>query len=659
MSMYCDVAFNLPLSQVFTYACGDEIPEIGMRVEAPFRGRMLMGFVVGTRLPKPRGTFQIKSISKIVDSQPVFSIKLLALAEWTAFQYVCSVGEVLALMVPGGRREKDAEGSWLSYDSMEYEISSLSAEQETALADIRAESHSFHYVYGITGSGKTAVFLKYAKEIFEAGKGIIYLVPEIALTHQVLQAFKAEFGEKTVAEHIAILHSGLTPSVRLKEWMRVLRGDARLVIGVRSAVFAPVPDLGLVVIDEEHENTYKAGSTPRYHARQVAMHRVQEEGGKLLMGSATPSVEAWYAMQTGKLPSSRLHTRPAGGELPKVDIVSMQGETGAFSQELVEGISKTRGKGNQTILFLNRRGFAYSFRCNSCGFEYKCKRCSVSLTYHKQRNVLICHYCGLAARPVGTCPECGSLDAGYVGFGTEMIEEEITRLFPGYTIQRVDTDTVKKKKKLEELLRDFKEGKTDILLGTQMVAKGLNVKGVSLVGIVLADTSLMLPDFRAAERTFALIVQVGGRAGRYASGGRVLIQTFRPKHEAIVLAAQMKIDEFYEQEIAMRQELGFPPFTRLIRLVFRGKEKQQTFKASALFAEEFRKAMEDQNEPGAETLGPAECPIAIIANNHRYQIIFRGRNFAPLHNAVKSVLWNFKTPAGVYIEIDVDPVSLL
>ncbi|RPJ07088.1 MAG: primosomal protein N' [Spirochaetaceae bacterium] len=659
MSKYCELSFNLPLQQAFTYACPDCVPEVGMRVEASFRGRELEGFVTGISDIKPAGNFRIKPITRIVDREPVFTEKQVALAAWTASMYLCSPGEVLSLMVPGGRREKDAEGSWLSYDTDEYRITQLSDEQMAALAAIKNNSNPFHYVYGITGSGKTAVFLRYAKEVFEQGKGVIYLVPEISLTHQVLQAFRTEFGEDIAARHIAVLHSGLSPSVRLAEWRRVLKGDARLVIGVRSAVFAPVPSLGLIVIDEEHENTYKAGATPRYHARQVAMHRVQDEGAKLLMGSATPSVEAWHSMETGKLAHSKLKTRPAGGILPKVTVINMAGETGPFSKQLLQAIQKAKSAGKQSILFLNRRGFSYSYRCNSCGFEHKCSHCSVSLTYHKQRNILVCHYCGLAARPVSSCPKCGSLDTGYLGFGTELVEEEISRLFPDYSIQRVDTDTVKKKKLLEETIRGFKEGKTDILLGTQMVAKGLNVRGVSLVGIVLADTSLMLPDFRAAERTFSLIVQVGGRAGRYAAGGEVMIQTFRPEHEAIRLASQMRIEEFYAGEMEMRKELGFPPFTRLIRLVFRGRDKTKVHKTSALFSQNVRKQLEERNEAGAEVLGPAECPIGVIARNHRFQIIFRSASFGPLVSSVKTALWAFKAPLGVYIEVDVDPMNLM
>jgi primosomal protein N' (replication factor Y) len=499
-------------------------------------------------------------------------------------------------------------------------------------------------------------------------------VPEIALTHQVINAFQEVFGDAVVREQLAVLHSGLTTSMRLREWSRILHGEARLVVGVRSAVFAPLPSLGLIVMDEEHENTYKAGAAPRYHARQVAMHRVQEEGGLLLMGSATPSLEAYHWMKSGELKNAALGLRSSGGQMPKVEIINLQGDEGPLSKRLIEEIEATKKRGRQTILFLNRRGFSHFFRCRSCGFEMKCARCSVSLTFHKNRGLLVCHYCGYKTKPTSVCPVCQSLDVGYLGFGTERIEEDIGRIFPDFVIRRVDTDAVRKKNELATILRDFKDGKIDILLGTQMVAKGLNVKGLSLVGIVLADTSLLLPDFRSAERTFNLIVQVGGRAGRFDKDGKVLIQTYRGTHDAILCAARLQIDEYYERELEVRRELEFPPFSRLIRLVFRGKEKNKASVAAASFAALCSKITGKKIDrrgrtlgndspsaslPEIEILGPAECPLSMIAHNHRFQLIVRSSNFGALHHMVKSALDNYKPPAGVYIEVDVDPLSLL
>jgi primosomal protein N' (replication factor Y) (superfamily II helicase) len=678
MSEYCDVAFNLPVPQVFAYACA-AFPGCvaGCRVTAPFGARKLQGFVVAVSDNKPAGDFEIKPIARLVDKEPVFGERTLELASWISGLYLCSLGEALAMMVPGGKREMETEGAITFHDTEEFKIESLTGPQEQALNAIRAARAPLYYLYGVTGSGKTLVFLHAAKEVFERGRGVIYLVPEIALTHQVIGAFRQVFGAAVAEKELAVLHSGLTGSRRLTEWRRVLRGEARLVVGVRSAVFAPVADLGLIVLDEEHESTYKAGSTPRYHARQAAMHRAANEGALLLMGSATPSLEAWHGMKSGTMPYSTLAERAHGTAMPKVEIVGLKGDEGPLSQRLIREIEATKARGRQTILFLNRRGFSHFFTCRSCGFELKCRRCSVALTYHKARHKLVCHYCGYKTAPVTVCPECGSLDVGYLGFGTERVEEELRKLFPDYVVKRLDTDTVKEKRSMGETLAAFKAGNIDILLGTQMVAKGLNVRGLSLVGIVLADTSLLLPDFRAAERTFNLIVQVGGRAGRFDRDGKVLIQTFRASHDAVSCASRFALEEYYGRELAVRRELGFPPFARLIRLVFRGRDKNKTeasarsfaaacagFLPAAGYAE--APAAERPSAEGppvkqthAEVLGPAECPLGLIAHNYRYQVIVRGREFGPLRHAVKAALSAQKAHGGVYIEVDVDPQSLL
>jgi len=486
--------------------------------------------------------------------------------------------------------------------------------------------------------------------MLERGKGIIYLVPEIALTHQIIESVVSRFGNLA-----AVLHSGMTGNKRLAEWMRIKRGEARIVVGARSAIFAPMSNLGLIIIDEEHDGSYKSGTTPRYHARQVAMRRCS--GGKcsLVMGSATPSIEAWYQMRSGAIRTYPLTQRLAGGAVPRVDIVSLGGAEGALSAALVTEIRGAKEAGRQSILFLNRRGFTHFFRCNTCGYELKCRNCSVPLTWHRAQGVMKCHYCGWQLSPPASCPECGSLDVGYAGFGTEFIEDEVKRTFPGYTIQRVDTDTLTKKGEMKKALDDFREGKTDILLGTQMVAKGLNFPGVRLVGIALADTSLHMPDFRAAERTFALIVQVAGRAGRFFPDGRVLIQTWSPHNPAIVYASKCDVEGFYAYELEQRAQLGFPPFSRLVRLVFRSKNE----KIAETGASGAASILKEHIPGDSELMGPSECPLALIAGNYRHQIILRGPNVQPLSLAVRRFIEDYKPLQSLYIEIDVDPVSLL
>ena len=662
MPTWLEIAFNLPVYQSFTYRAPEPTdPQataesfVGRRAEVVFGSRRIAGFVIGEspRLPEgcPLDESAIKEVVRMVDAVPIFGMNEISLARWIAQFYICAEGEALGAMIPSGRRESETGG--IAFDDYDFEAESreLSEEQSRAVAGILdPEAKSPAYLYGVTGSGKTEVFLRAAETVLARGQGVIYLVPEISLTHQVIESVVSQFG--TLA---AVLHSGLSGSKRLAEWMRIRRGEARIVVGARSAVFAPVEALGLIIIDEEHDGSYKSGTTPRYHARQVAMRRATEAGAALVMGSATPSVEAWHQMKTGALRSFALTRRLAGGAVPEIRVVSLGGTDGALSGTLIDEIRQSKEAGRQSIIFLNRRGFTHFFRCNTCGYDLKCKNCSVPLTWHRTQGIMKCHYCGYQTKPPSVCPECGSLDTGYAGFGTEFIEDEVRRTFPGYTVQRVDTDTLTKKDELKRALAEFRDGKVDILLGTQMVAKGLNFPGVRLVGIALADTGLHMPDFRAAERTFALIVQVAGRAGRFFPDGRVIIQTWSPKNPAIAYAASGDVEGFYAYELAQRELLGFPPFSRLVRLVFRSKDPEVSMRG----AEGAREIISKHIPADAEIMGPAECPLAVIAGNHRHQIIIRSRHLAPIAHAARLFLTGYKPLPALYVEVDVDPVSLL
>ena len=626
--------------------------ELGMRVNARFGRRKMTGFIVASGTDPGKTDFEIREIDRVVDKQPLYGLNEIELARWIADMYYCSEGEALATMLPGGRRESLLP-AFEDFDIPEEIEIELSDEQKAAISGIMQGRGGVNYLYGITGSGKTEVFLRAAAEVIAGGGGVIYLVPEISLTHQLTDAVRRRFGNG-----IAVLHSALTPSQKLVEWQKIRSGDARFVIGARSAVFAPMPQLGLIIIDEEHEGAYKSGSKPRYHARQVAMHRAAESGARLIMGSATPSLEAWHLVKNGLIRGFSLGKRLSGGSVPEIELIDMKKYSNCISKPLENAIRETAAEGRQSILFLNRRGFSYFFHCRSCGYETRCRHCSVSLTYHKHRDRLICHYCGYSEAPRQVCPDCGSLDVGYSGFGTEMIENELNSLFPDLRIERVDTDSVKEKGSLRDRLERFRNGRIDLLLGTQMVAKGLNFPGVKLVGIVLADTGLHLPDFRAHERTFNLIVQVAGRAGRFFPDGRVLIQTYKPDNEAIKLAAGGNIDIFYERELEIRKALEFPPFGRLFRLVFRGKNAERTAAAAEDFAARFD-AESLPEESATEVLGPAECPLSMISGNYRFQLIIRTDDFKRVHSLFRGALNQFSPPAGVYLEADVDPVSLL
>ena len=657
MADYIEVIFNTPAPGRYTYAVPEEMSDgnevcVGKRVSAPFGRRKMNGFIVSDHVDPGKTDYKIKPIERIIDKQPLYGPAEVDLARWLADMYYCSEGEALSIMLPGGKRESKIP-AFEEFDLPPAGEINLSEEQQAAIDGISDGADSVYYLYGITGSGKTEVFLRTAAKIIDKGGGVIYLVPEISLTHQLTDEVRSRFGNG-----VAVLHSALTPSQKLVEWQRIRSGEARFVIGARSAVFAPVPDLGLIIIDEEHEGAYKSGSKPRYHARQVAMHRASVSGARMIMGSATPSLEAWYLVKSGRIKGFTLGKRLSGGAVPSIELIDMKKYKTCISKPLETAIRETAAEGRQSILFLNRRGFSYFFHCRSCGYESRCRNCSVSLTYHKQRNRLICHYCGYSEDPRQVCPECGSLDVGYSGFGTELIEDELNTLFPDLRIERVDTDSVKIKGSLKDRLHRFKKGEIDLLLGTQMVAKGLNFPGVKLVGIVLADTGLHLPDFRAHERTFNLIVQVAGRAGRFFPDGRVLIQTYKPENEAIQMASSGTVDTFYERELEIRKALAFPPFGRLFRLVFRGKNEKRTAAAAEDFADRFD-VDSISEETGTEVLGPAECPLSMISGNYRFQLIIRTDDFRTVHSLFRGALSQFVPPSGVYIEADVDPVSLL
>lgn len=672
---YLEIILNLPVNQGFTYSYippekekPELIPEIGKRAEIMFGNKKTQGFIINIsdKIPEscPVEPSKIKPIKRVIDKEPLFGQELIEMANWIARYYLCTLGEAVFSMIPSGRRDSSAGGFGFEEEVGKQKKNELSEEQKLAVEEIlksrcgsitsekKSDTSLFHYLYGPTGSGKTEVFLSLAEKILETGKGVIYLVPEIGLTAQVVQAVSERFGNTA-----AVLHSGLTPSQRLSEWHRIMHKEARVVVGARSAVFAPVPDLGLIIIDEEHDGSYKSGNNPRYHARQVSMHRCTKLKIPLLMGSATPSVEAWYGMQNGSIKRHLLTKRLAGGQMPHISCIDLSyypGD-GCISKPLEDAINKTLSKGHQTILFLNRRGFTHFFRCNQCGYELVCKNCSVPLTYHKAENRLRCHYCGWSTYPPESCPQCGSLDIGSSGFGTEYIEAETRAKFPNARIVRLDTDILKNKEELIETLEDFKNGKYDIMLGTQMVAKGLNFPKLELVGVILADAGLHMPDFRAGERTFSLITQVAGRAGRYFPDGKVIVQTYSPGKGPVLYACQNRIEDFYRSELAEREMLDFPPFSRLLRLVFRSFNKG----LAAETARDAVKILAEGAPHGMEIIGPAECPIEKINSSWRYQILLKGSSIIPLQTAARKLLFDYTHNQNVYIEYDVDPVSLL
>jgi len=680
MSKWVEVLINVPLLSSFTY----EVPEnlkgdpsakldvdvstfslVGYRAEVLFANRKKTAFIIKEfdKLPTNLGfpKSKIKPLKRIIDAEPVFTKEQITMALWMEHYYLCSRGEALSAMIPSGKKELATISLSFTDSTIKKIPQTLSEEQAKAVKGILTGNSLLHYLYGPTGTGKTEVFLQAAEHILTKNKGVIYLVPEIGLTHQVIEAVVKRFGDTA-----AVLHSGLTGSQKLTEWRRIMHKEARVVIGARSAVFAPVPDLGMIIIDEEHDASYKSGQSPRYSARQVAMWRCARLHIPLVMGSATPSVESWKAMKDRTIQAHTLTKRLSGGKPPDIEVVNLSDGSklskteGCISCKLENEMRDTLARGRQIILFLNRRGFTHFYRCNSCGYELKCKNCSVALTYHRSENKLRCHYCGWSITPPKVCPECGSLDTGYAGFGTEFIESEVKAKFPNAHIQRVDTDSLTKKNELQEKISAFRNGEIDILLGTQMVAKGLNFPNLQLVGIVLADTGLHMPDFRAAERTFSLITQVAGRAGRFFPDGKVIVQTYSPNRPAIDLACKSDIQAFYKDELNQRKMLSFPPYSRLIRLVFRSANNEKAEKVVNEAASILSSYIQKTNlENDVYILGPSECPLAKVAANYRYQIILQGKNISKLQQCTADLLYNYRHSPIVYVEVDIDPVSLI
>ncbi|MFC1667335.1 primosomal protein N' [Candidatus Omnitrophota bacterium] len=513
--------------------------------------------------------------------------------------------------------------------------------------------HKVFLLHGVTGSGKTEVYLQSIAHALASGRSSIILVPEISLTPQTVARFKARFGGK-----IAVLHSRLLGSKRASEWERITSGDVQIVVGARSAIFAPLKDLGLVVVDEEHETSYKQADVPRYNARDVAIKRASLSSAIVILGSATPSLESFYAARKGDYSLIELSERIDSRLLPEVQIVDMREELTKtkkfpiFSQPLKIWIEKDIAEGKQVILFLNRRGFSTFISCRKCGYVLTCKRCSVSLTYHFHTKKLSCHHCNYKMDPPDVCPKCNSSYVRYWGIGTEKVESEVHRLFPRARISRMDTDATRKRGTHERVLSKFKEGKLDILVGTQMIAKGLDFPKVTLVGVISADTALNLPDFRSGERTFNLLTQVAGRAGRGDLGGRVIIQTYTPAHYSIQAAKHHDYNTFYGKEISFRKDLNLPPFSRMVSVMLRGRNEEKVLAVSESLRE---KLIKKDKSKKVEILGPAPSAVSRLKGMYRWNLFLKSDNIENIISLLKKVLKGRRREGGVIITVDVEP----
>ncbi len=513
-------------------------------------------------------------------------------------------------------------------------------------------------VRGVTGSGKTEVYMRAIERVVAAGQQAIVLVPEISLTPQTRQRFRTRF------HRVAVLHSHLTAQERYWHWQRIARGEIDVVVGARSAVFAPVPRLGLIVMDEEHDPSFKQDGAPRYHARDVAQFRARREGAPLVLGSATPSLESWWRACEGVYRLAEMPQRVYDRPLPEVATIDLRGEfhsrrsRGAVSRPLHHAIRQALEGGGQVILLLNRRGFATHLQCQKCGYVVRCPQCDIALTHHRTGETAICHYCDYHEPAPDACPECRFPGIRYSGLGTERLEVEIRARFPDVVCLRMDSDSMQKRGSHEKALARFRSGEVRILLGTQMIAKGLDFPNVTLVGVVNADTALHFPDFRAAERTFQLVTQVAGRTGRGDKGGRVLVQTFSPEHPALVAALRHDYEAFARQELPVRQEHGYPPYTSLVRLVFRGADSRVTELFAETIVDRLRSAASDESLT-VRVLGPAPAPLARLRGKYRFHAQLHGETVETLSRVVRRAAEGAKSPSGVQWIVDVDPLDLL
>jgi primosomal protein N' (replication factor Y) len=537
---------------------------------------------------------------------------------------------------------------------------SLTDEQQTAFEAIRASlnTEKTFMLHGITGSGKTEIYLQTIAQVLEEGKEAIMLVPEISLTPQMTIRFKERFGDL-----VAVLHSGLSAGEKYDEWRKIQRAEVKVVVGARSAIFAPFQNLGLIILDEEHESSYKQDDAPRYHARDVAIWRSKQHQCPVILGSATPSLESYARAQKGVYELLVLKNRAKSQPLPDVHIVDMReelrtGNRSMFSIELAEAIRERLQRNEQVVLFLNKRGYSSFVLCRDCGTVLQCPNCDISLTYHRASERMKCHYCGYDEPVPTTCPECESDHIRLFGTGTQKVEEELAKLVPDARVLRMDVDTTRNKGAHEKILTAFGEGKADILLGTQMIAKGLDFPNITLVGVLSADTTLHLPDFRAAEKTYQLLTQVSGRAGRDVLPGEVYVQTYTPEHYAIMLAKDQLYEPFYEQEMAMRRASGYPPYYYVVNIQFTHEDLMTV----SGYAEQMTEYLRNRLSPKTIIIGPSASLIARVNNRYRYQCLIKYKTEPKLADALQQLIKMYRSEwikTGATLSIDMNPTTVM
>jgi len=700
-NQYAEIALRLPLQRTFTYLLPDETAALarqGMRVRLQFNNRAEEGVICSIHGNQPdRETLAVEGL---LDPEPVVSIGQIEMAFWMADYYLAGVGECLYKMFPQGRRfpgrrsprsgAVPATTDHVPRHELNLEqrpVFEIAAEQirrnafeervrrngfaregdatrggaansvnvATAVGGTASRRPFIHLVHGITGSGKTEIYIHLILEALKLGLGALLLVPEISLTVQLIERLREIFGDD-----LALLHSGLKITERFGAYIAVLRGEKRIAVGTRSAVFAPVDRPGVIILDEEHDPSYKEHSAPRYHARQIAYRRAQRENAVLLLGSAAPGVESRHAadQRDGFFSYHRLESRAAGARLPRVETIKIDSPDVPISGILINEIEHNLKKKQQTLLLLNRRGYHPYMYCTVCEQSVVCPNCSVTLNLHRDGR-LLCHYCSHERPDSGKCDRCGSSTVR-LGVGTQKLEEYLFRLFPDIRLERLDTDSAVRRDAVRDCIGRLLSGELDVLLGTQMISKGLDAPNVSLVGVLQADLGLNMPDFRAAERTFALLTQVAGRAGRGDVSGRVFFETMNPDNRIIQYAVRQDYDSFYEEEIRNREQAFYPPFCRLVRLLYRSESESAVRDLADSLAELLHGAFAHETGPRPLILGPAPAPISRLHNQHRRHIVIKTLQPNAVRRALRDRMPAIRKLSGsrAYLEIDFDPVDM-
>lgn len=704
----------------FTYYVPDNFDKdlVGKRVKVPFGTRTLEGFVIG--YSKKTEDYKIKPILKVIDEEKILNDELLNLGKFISDKYLCSLIYAYQVMLPKALKaniKTTDKAKYLTYVKLNdnYKDDDIKVKQQLEIIEllknnafvlknsIKSKSSLNKLIdkglvieykkeiyreaftrkdekkitltsdqllvsnkikalfgksktallYGVTGSGKTEVYIEVVKEVIKRGKTAIILVPEISLTPQITARFKGYF-----KENIAILHSALSDGERFDEWRRINRGEVSVVIGARSAIFAPLKNIGIIIIDEEHSESYKQENNPRYNTIDIAFKRSQTHNCPVILGSATPTIESYARAKKGYYELFILDKRINKKPLPKVQIVDMKREirkgNNIFSELLKESIKECLDKNEQVMLLLNRRGYANYLTCQNCGFVYKCPNCDITLTYHKTSGIMRCHYCGYGTKKDLVCPSCREQTIRQMGTGTEKIEEYLKEEFIGAKVLRMDADTTSKKGSHFKIINDFNDGAYNILVGTQMIAKGLNFPNVTLVGVINGDSSLNIPNFRSCENTFNLLDQVIGRAGRHQKEGRAIIQTFNPEHYSIVEASKHNYEGFYQKEMLVRKKLNYPPYC-FITLI---KISTKDFNYGINEAKKISFYLKDKLSKTTSVLGPSMASVLRVNNNYNFQVILKYKKDEVLYNTLSNILKIYEGNQKIKIELDFNPITL-